>query len=298
MKFTESLFPLSVVVCATLGGGCILTTNDDDGGQDGETQGDDDDDDSDPSTPDDDASDDSPTDPDETGDGTDGPTDDSTTGPSGDCSANLVMDPGFEAGSPSTAWDETSTTFGTPICNADCTDDANAGPYEGDFWGWFGGLAEPEAASLTQSITIPAGETALLSFRFAINATTGTGDDTFVVTVDGATVFMVSDAEMEDYPDYTHVEVDVSEYADGAAHTVRFESDHPGHEEEGLITNFFLDKVSLVSCNGSGTDSGDDSGSSDGTTAADDTTSGTDSGSTDGGSSDSGGSSGSSSTGM
>ncbi len=294
MKFTESLFPLSVVVCATLGGGCILTTNgDDDGNQDGET-GDDGDDDVDPSL--DDGSDESPTAPDGTDGSDDDPSDDGTTGPSGDCTENLVMDSGFEAGTPSSAWDETSTTFGTPICDADCTDDANAGPFEGEFWAWFGGLEEPEAASLTQSITIPPGESAVLSFRFAINATTGTGDDEFVVTVDGTTVFMVTDAEMDDYPDYTHVDVDVTQFADGAAHTVRFESDHPGHPDTGLITNFFLDKVSLSSCNGTGTDTGD-SGSSDSTTAADTSTGGSDSGSTDAGSSDSGESSSSSSGG-
>jgi hypothetical protein len=294
MKFTESLYPLSVVVCATLGGGCILTTNgEDDGNQDGESDGDDDSLD-DPSAPDDDdGSGESLTDPDGT-DGTGDDTDDGTTGPSGECSANLVMDPGFEAGSQGTAWAQASTTFGTPICNADCTDDANAGPFEGEYWAWFGGLEEMEAASLTQSITIPAAENALLSFRFAINATTGTGDDEFVVTVDGTNVFMVTDAEMDDYADYTHVDVDLTAYADGAAHTIRFESDHPGHPDTGLITNFFLDKVSLVTCSASGTDSGD-SGSS---TAADDTSTGTgDSSSTgDSGSSDSGDSS-SSSTG-
>jgi hypothetical protein len=294
MKFTESLFPLSVVVCASLGGGCILTTNgEDDGNQDGESDGDDDSLDDPSIADDDDGSGESPTEADGT-DGTDD-SDDGTTGPSGECSANLVMDPGFEAGAQGTAWDQASTTFGTPICNADCTDDANAGPFEGEYWAWFGGLEEMEAASLTQSITIPAAENALLSFRFAINATTGTGDDEFRVTVDGTEEFMVTDAEMDAYADYTHVDVDLTAYADGAAHTIRFESDHPGHPDTGLITNFFLDKVSLVTCSASGTDSGD-SGSSDGSTAADDTSTGTDSGSTDAGSSDSGDSSSSSTT--
>lgn len=291
MKFIESFArPLSVVVCASLAGGCILTTNgDDDTGQEG--TGDDDNGSatnpsaSDPTVDDGDDTDDSPTSPDTGDDG-----DDTTTGPGGECSENLVLDPGFEAGSPSKVWDEASTTFGTPICDTGCTEDTGVGPYEGDWWAWFGGLEEQEAASLAQSVTIPAAENALLAFRFAINSTTGTGDDEFSVLIDGSEVFGVTDAEMDDYADYTRVEVDITAFADGAAHTIRFESDHPGHPDTGLITNFFLDSVSLVTCNEGGTESGDSG--SDSTTAADVTTAGSESesGSGDTSSSDSGGS--------
>jgi hypothetical protein len=299
MKFIESFArPLSVVVCASLAGGCILTTNgDDDTGQEG--TGDDDDgsvtaDDDDPSVGDDDPSaDDNGTEPD-----TGNETDDTTGGPVGECSENLVLDPGFEAGSPSKVWDEASTTFGTPICDTGCTEDTGVGPYEGDWWAWFGGLEEQEAASVAQSVTIPAAESALLTFRFEINSTTGTGDDEFSVLIDGTEVWGATDAEMDDYADYTRVEVDVTAFADGEAHTIRFESDHPGHPDTGLITNFFLDSVSLVTCNEGGTESGD-SGSADSTTAADVTTAGSESesgSSGDTGSSDSGGSESSSTT--
>jgi hypothetical protein len=295
MNITESFVrPWSVALCAALAGGCIITSNgDDDAGQDA-TDGDDDSsvsvDDDGPNTLDD-GSDGESGDPtvDDTGD------DDTTTGPPGDCSENLVLDPGFEAGTPSDVWTEQSATFGTPICDAECTDDANAGPYEGAFWAWFGGLEEPESASLAQTVTIPAAEAAELAFRFSINASTDTGDDTFEVLIDDMVVFMVSDAEMDDYADYTRVAIDVTEFADGAQHTIRFASDHPGHEGTGLITNFFLDSVSVVSCNETAVDSsGSDGGSS---TAADDsgTDTGTDS-SSDGGSSDSGGSSSSGTT--
>ena len=249
--------PFSVIVCASLAGGCILTTNGEDDGsqQDGTDDEGADDDDSNASNPTSaDENDDSATDPDT---GNDDVSDDGTTGPSGECSENIVMDPGFEAGSPSEVWQEASTTFGTPICDTGCTEDAGVGPYEGEFWAWFGGLEEPEAASVSQTVTIPTAENALLTFRFAINSTTGTGDDEFTVLVDGTPVFMVDDAEMADYADYTRVEVDLTEFADGAEHTVRFESDHSGHAGTGLITNFFLDSVSLVTCNEGGTDSGD-----------------------------------------
>jgi len=299
MKFIQSFArPLSVVVCASLAGGCILTTNgDDDGGQDG--TGDDDDGSVSQDGPTSLDDDDGPTEPDTGDDTNDDTADDTTTGPPGECTENLVLDPGFEGGTPSKVWTEASTTFGTPICDTGCTEDTGVGPYEGDFWAWFGGLEEPEAASVAQGVTIPAAENALLTFRFAINSTTGTGDDAFTVLVDDTVVWMATDIEMDEYADYTRVEADVTAFADGAEHTIRFESDHPGHVGTGLITNFFLDSVSLVSCNEAGTDTGDSGSTDASTTVVDDTTagSGTDSGSSsDTGSSDSGGSESSSTT--
>lgn len=212
----------------------------------------------------------------------------STSTPTGECSESRIVDGGFEAGTPSTVWTEASDQFGTPICDIGCTEDEGAVPYDGTWFAWFGGLAEPEVASVEQTVTID-GETAYLAFRFEINAAAGTGDDTFDVTIDGETVFMVSDADVDRFDSYTPVSIDVSDYADGQDHVVRFEATFPG---TGL-TNYFLDSVELVTCvEGAATSSSGSGGSSESTAAdgaSSDSSSG--SGSSSSGSSDSGSSS-------
>jgi hypothetical protein len=218
----------------------------------------------------------------------------STSTPTGECSENRIVDGGFEAGTPSTVWTEASDQFGTPICDVGCTEDPGAEPYEGTWFAWFGGLPQPEVASVEQTVTID-GETAYLSFRFEINAAAGTGDDTFVVSIDGVSVFMVSDADVDRFDTYTPVSIDVSEYADGGDHVVRFEADFPG---TGL-SNFFLDSVELLTCVEGVGSSSSGSGSGSESTAADSASSdstATDTGSSGSSSSDSGSSSGGSSS--
>ncbi len=221
---------------------------------------------------------------------TDGDTDPGTTtdGPMGDCSDNLVLDPGFEAGSPNDSWEESSMVFETPICDAGCTDEKGAEPFAGTYWAWFGGVEdEPETASLSQTIIINP-DMAFLSFQFQIRSGAGTGDDVFTVDLDGDTVFMVTDLDMEDYDSYSLVELDISDWADGGAYELVFSSSHAG---TGL-SSFFVDEVSLVSCT-------EETGTGSGTTVGQDTTAGTDSDTTAG--TDSSGSSsggGSSSTGV
>lgn len=186
-----------------------------------------------------------------------------TDGPPGNCSSNLVLDPGFEGGTPNPSWTESSALFGTPICDAACTDEPGAAPYAGSWWVWMGGASEEdimnggsESASVSQTVTIDP-DAAYLSFRFQIRSGAGTGDDAFTVTLDGDTVFMATDLEMSDYSDYTYVEVDVSPWADGGTYDLVFNGTQVG---PGL-TSFYLDEVSLVSCSD---DTGTSSGSSDG----------------------------------
>jgi hypothetical protein len=188
---------------------------------------------------------------------------DTTGGPMGECTGNLVLDPGFEGGSPSAAWAEASDVFGTPICNAGCTEEAGAVPYAGDWWAWFGGIEdEPEAASVSQTITIPP-EMAYLRFYFQVRSGAGTGDDVFTVTLGGDTVFMATDLDMPDFDAYTRVDIDVSPWADGGSYDLEFASTHTGLG----LTSFFLDEVSLVSCSEPG-----DTGTSTGETEGQDST--------------------------
>ena len=61
----------------------------------------------------------------------------------------------------------------------------------------------------------------------------------FEVSVDGARVFRITDADQAGYARYTEVSVDLSAYADGGTHLLRFSASVYG---DG-ITNFGLDDV-------------------------------------------------------
>ncbi|MBC8073234.1 MAG: hypothetical protein IAG13_33235 [Deltaproteobacteria bacterium] len=281
-------FGLPLLMSPLLAAGCLIGSSSDDGDDDADDTG----------QPADTSSDTTPADSSDDDSGSADSVGTSTSTPTGECSESRIVDGGFEAGTPSSVWTEASEQFGTPICDIGCTEDEGAVPYEGTWFAWFGGLAEPEVASVEQTVTID-GETAYLSFRFEINAAAGTADDTFDVTIDGESVFMVTDSDVDRFDAYTPVSIDVSEYADGGDHVVRFEATFPG---TGL-SNFFLDTVELITCvegvgsSSSGTGSSEstasDSGSS-GSSGAD--TSSSSDGSSDSGSSSSDGSSSSSGT--
>lgn len=189
-----------------------------------------------------------------------------TASPMGECTSNIVMDGGFESGTPSAAWTEASVNFNTPICDTGCTEDPGADPYAGEWYCWFGGIdTDPEIASVSQTVTLD-GQSAYLSFRFQINAAAGTGDDYFFVDIDDTTVFMVTDAEIDDFSGYTPVSLDISDFIDDQSHTITFTGDFLG---DGALSNFFLDEVELVTC----TEGSDTSGSGTSTSTTDATTS-------------------------
>src|SRR5690606_30250320 len=139
-------------------------------------------------------------------------------------------DPGFESGTPSSAWDEASQLFGTPICDtASCSDDAGAVPHGGSYWAWFGGSeTEAEVASVGQSVTVPAGDYAQLSLWLSVPSGAGTGDDILAVSLDQTIVFMVTDLDMPEFDGYQRVDVDISDFADGASHDLLVEADITG----------------------------------------------------------------------
>jgi hypothetical protein len=231
---------LTIALCVAAGAGCIIEPDDDDANASGETGGPDTNSgpistsgDNSISSTNDDGTGTSPTtgDPTDTGDLPD------------DCDMNLFEDPGFEGGTPSDVWAEASEVFGTPICNAGCSEEQGAEPYAGDWWVWFGGIEQMDTASVSQTIAIDP-ERAILQFRFWVNAGADAGEDVFYVDIDTENVFMATNADELVYDGYTLVEVDVSDFADGGMHTVTFGAELTG---QGL-TNFFLDNVLLVSC--------------------------------------------------
>jgi cysteine-rich repeat protein len=158
---------------------------------------------------------------------------DPVPGPDG---TNVVADSSFEEGSPNPFWLEESTNFGTPLCNASC-----AGPMapDGDWYVWFGGTTFPEIGSVQQSVTIPSTASSL-SFLFWV-ATCDSTNDFMRVLIDGNELFTTDPCT--EGGGFSTATVDISAFADGGAHTLRFESETFG--TNGGAANFFLDLIEL-----------------------------------------------------
>jgi hypothetical protein len=190
-----------------------------------------------------------------------------------ECSANLLDDFSFEAGTPNPYWMEASTNFGTPLCNPDCQGDFAS---DGEWFVWFGGVMAIEEASVSQEVMIPdAGEGSVtLDFQLWFAAAAGTGDDIFEVEIDGNTEFMITDFDAATYgAAYSTVTIDATAYGDGEAHTVTLRSSVTGE----ALSNIFVDEVNLIVCEDAvGTTTATDTGTGTGTDTDTVTGSGTD----------------------
>ncbi|MCL4838199.1 MAG: hypothetical protein KJ058_09580 [Thermoanaerobaculia bacterium] len=157
--------------------------------------------------------------------------------------ADVVQDGSFEAATPNPFWTEASTNFGTPLCDiAGCGTGTGTGPLTGGWWAWFGGIAAFEAASVSQSVTIPVGGAATLSFWVEQFVCSGAAADYLEVNIDGTQIWQTTAADPAcGVLGYRQITLDVSAYADGGAHTLEFNSEVFG----SATTNFFVDDVTL-----------------------------------------------------
>ncbi|MEI2688243.1 MAG: choice-of-anchor J domain-containing protein [Anaerolineae bacterium] len=164
--------------------------------------------------------------------------------------ADVVQDGSFEAGTPNPFWTEASTNFGTPLCDAPgCGTGTGTGPLTGGWWAWFGGIAAYEASSVSQSVTIPSGGPATLSFWVEQFVCSGSASDYLEVNIDGTQLWQTTGADAAcGVLGYRQVTLDVSAYADGGAHTLEFNSEVFGSG----TTNFFVDDVMLDAQGGGG----------------------------------------------
>jgi hypothetical protein len=83
-----------------------------------------------------------------------------TGGAGGGDPCEHIADGSFENGSPNSDWAEESTNYGTPLCDSDCTNGQNLAS-DGEWWAWFGGIADYEDSSLSQQVVIPPGANVL-----------------------------------------------------------------------------------------------------------------------------------------
>ena len=165
--------------------------------------------------------------------------------------AEVVADGSFEAGTPNPFWNESSTNFGTPLCDlAGCGNGGGTSfPLTGNWWSWFGGIAAYEDGNVSQSVVIPSGGPATLSFWVMNGTCSGDPADYLRAYIDGTQLWETTGVAAEcGTLSYRQVTVDVSAYADDGAHLLEFNSEVFGTD----TTNFALDDVSLDAGGGGG----------------------------------------------
>jgi hypothetical protein len=94
---------------------------------------------------------------------------------------------------------------------------------------------------MTQTVVITPGSAATLNFWLRIGASSNRPTDYFRVTLDGTEVFSVTAMLSATYATYQPVSIDVSAFATGTPHVLRFHAFIP----TGGNTNYSLDDVSL-----------------------------------------------------
>lgn len=164
---------------------------------------------------------------------------------------DAVPDPSLEAtGAGGTDWASSSTNFGTVLCDASCANDPSFGPADGSFWAWFAGANPasttqtfPEVGTLSQSITIPTGATQL-TFKFWAPACGTVAADFIALRIDNTEVWRFDGTNANcGATGYSDESVNITAYANGAAHTVEFYSEQ-SNTGTG-VTNFFVDLISI-----------------------------------------------------
>ncbi len=170
----------------------------------------------------------------------------STAGTGTNC-VNEMTDGGFETGPNSGNWIETSTNFSTPISDLSRGSGGSNGPRSGDYWAWFGGVANGvEVGSLTKGLVFPSGDSISLSF-YLEQFICDSPQDLLEIRVDGNLVFSTTGASsLCGVQGYSLQSIDLSTFADGNQHIVLFNSSTVS--ANGGITNFFVDDISFFVC--------------------------------------------------
>lgn len=163
----------------------------------------------------------------------------------GGCTAaQLLTNPGFESGT-GNGWTGTSTLGFNPITNSTSGEPTHSGSWEA----WFNGNGSADADTVSQTVTIPSGCTATLSYWLHIDTTESTTTatpDTFSVKLldsSGAVLTtLASFSNLNKASGYTQHSSDVSAYA-GKTVTLRITGTET--DKNGGTTSFVLDDTAL-----------------------------------------------------
>lgn len=155
-----------------------------------------------------------------------------------------IRDSGFE-GSYDTGtylinddWKVKSSHFVSPICKAGaCGEDSMyAAPFEGSHWIYFGGTPEADTAFVEQKVIIP--NTAHVQLTYAVWLSDNSIPSTMQIKVDSTVVYTLPTTETANY---ILRSVDLTPYADGKVHKIRFSYSKPG----GGYADINIDSITL-----------------------------------------------------
>lgn len=155
------------------------------------------------------------------------PTPSPTGSPAPGCSGQLLLNPGFESGS--VDWSSTSGVINTDGYYA----------HSGNGYAWLDGYGYTHTDTLSQSVNIPAGCKATLTYWLMIQTqeSGSTAYDTLKLTVNGTQVQSFSNVNAGPYTQET---VDLSSFA-GSTAKIQW----TGTEDASLATSFFIDDTAL-----------------------------------------------------
>jgi len=147
----------------------------------------------------------------------------------GGCSGQKLTNPGFESGS--TGW-----TASSGVIN---TDGAHA--HAGSGYSWLDGYGSTHTDTLSQTVSVPAGCKATLTYYLSISTnetTTSTAYDKLTLTINGTSKQTFSNLNKGAYAQRT---LDLSSYA-GQSVTIKW----TGTEDSSLSTSFFVDDTAVT----------------------------------------------------
>jgi subtilase family serine protease len=153
----------------------------------------------------------------------------SSSGGGGGCSGQKLTNPGFESGA--TGW-----TASSGVIN---TDGAHA--HAGSGYAWMDGYGSTHTDTLSQTVTIPAGCSASLTYYLWIDSDEGTSAayDKLTVTANGTTVQSLSNVNKG--TGYVQRTVSLSAYA-GKSVAIKW----TGTEDSSLATSFLVDDTAVT----------------------------------------------------
>jgi serine protease len=146
----------------------------------------------------------------------------------GGCSGQKLLNPGFESGAAS--WTATAGVINTDSAHA----------HAGSGYSWLDGYGSAHTDTLSQSVAIPSGCGASLTYYLWINSSEGTSTayDKLTLTVNGTTVQSFSNINKG--TGYVQRSVNLGAYA-GQTATIKW----TGTEDSSLQTSFFIDDTAL-----------------------------------------------------
>jgi cell division septation protein DedD len=156
----------------------------------------------------------------------------------GSCSGQLLLNPGFESGN--VDWATTDDVI---------TDDSEDS-YQGDWFAWLDGYSSPETDTLQQTVSIPAGCTATLTYFLFVGTSERSSKgaiDTLNLTVNGTTEQSFSNLTNTG-GEYVEETVNLSAFA-GTSAKILWTSNQTGSR----ATSFFIDSTALTLSGGTAT---------------------------------------------